>query len=114
MIINAGSENKGGTFEQALKNANKWLEMMNEDFPEVTMSTEENRLSDGDWEFIFTHGVTNKKALLQIHGFTKEECEKFVFHPRVYWNGSSTSEPEVEDWLTDDFKCRTIYELKTN
>jgi len=112
MIINPGSENKGGTFEQALINANKWLESINKVYPEVTMTTNEDRIPDGDWNFIFTHPITMKSVQLHIHGFTKKECEEFMFHPRVYWNGSSSADEEIEDWLTDDYTYRIVYEKK--
>ena len=109
IIINAGSENKGGTFEQAEINAKEWLESIHNDgFPEVEMSFVQ-RHKDGDWQFNFTHKVTGKVATLEIHGFTKEEREAFVFHPRVYWNGSSTANPKIEDWLADGFKYRVEF-----
>lgn len=111
IIMNAGSENKGGTFEQAVKNAKKWLKNINKEFPEVEMSTEE-KFVDGDWEFVFTHKITGVSVLLHIHGFTEEECKNFVFRPRIYWNGSSTADPKVEDWLTDEFSYRVVYERK--
>lgn len=112
MIINPGSENKGGTFKQALINANGWLAEIVKEYPEVTMSTHEERDEDGDWYFTFTHGITKKQVILGIHGFTDEECKKFIFHPRVYWNGSSTADPKIEDWLTDDYTYRVVYERK--
>lgn len=112
MIINAGSENKGGTFKQALINAKEWESLIKKEYPEVEMTTNEDRCSDGDWSFKFTHKVTGKCVELQIHGFTKEECEGFTFHPRVYWNGSSTADPKVEDWLTDNYTYRIVYEPK--
>jgi hypothetical protein len=112
VIINPGSENKGGTFAQALINAAEWLESIhNEGFTEVEMSFVK-RHKDGDWQFNFTHKVTGKVAILKIHGFTKEQRKSFVFNPRVYWNGSSTSDPKIEDWLTDDYTYRIIYEKK--
>lgn len=116
MIINPGSENKGGTFKQALINAKEWEDLIKKEYPEVKMTTNEDRCGDGDWNFKFTHGVTGKCVELQIHGFTKEECKAFTFHPRVYWNGSSTADPKIEDWLTDDYTYRVVYEpkLKTN
>lgn len=108
MIINPGSENKGGTFEQALKNAFVWLKNIQSEFPEVEMTVDE-RKGDGSWIFEFTHQITKKQACLEIHGFTKEECDAFVFHPRVYWNGSSTADPKIEDWLADGFSYRIKY-----
>lgn len=113
-IINAGSENKGGTFEQALIAANEWLEMINEEYPEVTMTTHEDRLEDGDWNFKYTHGVTGKCVELQIHGYTVKECEGFMFSPRVYWNGSSTGGPKIEDWLDESYTYRIVYSKKEN
>lgn len=112
VIINPGSENKGGTLEQAKINANKWLKNIhNEGFYEVNIS-EGKRLDDGDYEFIFTHNITKKEVKLHIHGFTEEECKKFIFHPRVYWNGSSTADPKIEDWLTDEYTYRIKYYKK--
>ena len=109
IIINAGSENKGGTFEQAKINAEEWLKSIHEEgFLEVEMSFVEQH-KDGDFQFDFKHTVTQKVVSLEIHGFTKEECQKFVFHPRVYWNGSSTADPKIEDWLSDGFKYRVEY-----
>lgn len=113
IIINPGSENKGGTFEQALKTAYGWLECIVKEYPEVKMTTHEDRIDGGDWVFKFTHGVTGKTVALETHGFTEEQCQKFIFSPRVYWNGSSTSDPKIEDWLADDYTYRILYELKT-
>ena len=114
VIINAGSENKGGTFEQAEINEKEWLNNIhNNGFLEVEMSFVEYH-KDGDWQFNFIHRVTGKTATLEIHGFTKEQCKKFMFHPRVYWNGSSTAEPKIEDWLTDGFKYRVEFYRSNN
>ena len=108
-IINAGSENKGGTFEQAKINAEKWLKNIHEEgFLEVEM-TFVQLYEDGDFQFDFKHKITQKVVSLVIHGFTEEECQKFTFHPRVYWNGSSTADPKIEDWLNEGFKYRVEY-----
>ena len=109
VIINPGSENKGGTFEQALTIAKEWHENILSEFPEVTMS-EKGVHCDGLWMFEFKHQVTGVTVHLQTHGFTREQCEKFIFQPRVYWNGSSTGDPRIEDWLTDEFTYRVCYE----
>jgi hypothetical protein len=111
VIINPGSENKGGTFEQALINAKQWHESILKEFPEVTMTEHEN-VQWGDWYFTFTHQVTKKEINLAIHGFTDKQCDSFIFHPRVYWNDSSTGNPCLEDWETEDFRHRIIYEKK--
>ena len=42
MIINAGSENKGGTVEQARLNAQRWLNQIHDSgFPEVSILEDE-------------------------------------------------------------------------
>ena len=114
MIINPGSENKGGTFERALEMANEWLVEIVKEYPEVTVTTDEDQYEKGMWSFKFTHGVTGKEVFLNTHGFTKEECEKFMFYPRIYWNGSSTGNPEIKDWLTDDFEYVICYKQKSS
>lgn len=110
IIINLGSENKGGTLHQAKINALEWLvSIHNAGFRDVGMTFIEQYPNGGNFLFHFTHSVTMKVATLEIHGFTKEQCEEFDFHPRVYWNGSSTANECIEDWLADGFKYRIEY-----
>lgn len=112
LIINPGSENKGGTLKQAKLNAAKWLRSIRADgFKEVEMKFV-GKDDFGDFKFEFKHKVTKKVATLDIHGFTKKQCEKFTFHPRCYWQGSSTADPKIEDWLGDGFTFRIVYEKK--
>jgi hypothetical protein len=109
IILNPGSKTKGGTFEQAEKNAKKWLESIYQNgFLEVEMSFSKKE-EDGNFIFNFKHNVTRKIVQLEIHGFTDKECEEFLFYPRVYWNGSSCADPKTEDWLEDGFKYRIEY-----
>jgi len=109
VIINPGSENKGGSLEQAIINAKNWLKIIHDEgFLEVKMK-HVKKYEGGNFMFHFKHSVTKKTAKLEIHGFTDEECKKFMFHPRVYWNGSSTGNPQIEDWLTDDFNYKIVY-----
>ena len=113
IIINPGSENKGGTFKQALKNAKRWFKNIKAEYPEVVMTTKENKTDEkGMWTFTFTHKTTKKSVDLEIHGFTAKEAESFTFRPREYWNGSSTEDPEIKNWLTDKFTYRILYEPK--
>ena len=107
-IINAGSQNKGGTLEQATRNAEQWLTNIHaEGFCDVKMEYV-GQQSDGDFVFHFTHAVTGKVATLETHGLTKEQEDTFIYRPRVYWNGSSTADPQISDWLADGFD----YEIK--
>ena len=108
-------ENKGGTLEQAKINAEEWLKSIHEEgFIDVEMTFKERYGEGGNFLFLFdfTHSVTKKVATLEIHGFTEEQCQKFVLHPRVYWNGSSTANPKIEDWLSDEFKFKIVYYKK--
>lgn len=76
IIINPGSENKGGTLKQAQKNAKKWLKSIHDDgFQEVEISKGEKQ-KDGDYVFSFIHNITKKEAILDIHGFTEKGCKK--------------------------------------
>lgn len=109
VIINPGSNISKGTFEQALKNAKKWLDRIQEEFGDVIMSEEENYDGEGRWRFEFVHLITCKVAYLDIHGFTEEECDKFVFYPRTYWQGSSTSDPCPDDWAGNGYKYKYVY-----
>jgi len=110
IIINPGSENKGGTLEQATEIAKTWLQSIHDEgFKEVEMCFVEQVEEGGNFLFHFTHPVTKKVATLSTHGFTDEECKQFMFHPRVYWNGSSTGNPKIEDWLAEGFDFRIQY-----
>lgn len=87
----------------------KWLNNIHKDgFLEVKMKFIEHT-NDGYFKFHFIHSVTKKIATLETHGFTEKEYNDFVFKPRAYWNGLSTADPKIEDWLTDDFKYRIEY-----
>jgi hypothetical protein len=109
LIINSGSENTGGTFEQAELNAKKFLEgCHDEGLFEVEMSFVEVR-ETGNFVFHFTHKVTGKVVELSTHGFTDDECRQFMFNPRVYWNGSSTADPKIEDFMADGFTFRVEF-----
>jgi len=110
IIINAGSENTGGTLEQAKINAENWLKAIKAnicvDDLEMTFV---KQYEDGDFLFEFKHLITGKVATLVTHGFTEEECKKFTQYPRVYWEGSSTADPKLEDWLADGYKYKVVY-----
>ena len=109
MVINPGSKNKGGTLNQAREIAEDWLDCIHkEGFTDVEMDQGEIQ-EDGNFLFKFTHKVTGKVVEFRTHGFTDEECKEFIFHPRVYWNGSSTANPKIEDWLTDEYSFKVTY-----
>lgn len=110
VIINPGSGPvDGGTLEVATANAQEWLDMIHADgMPEVEMAFIEQR-EDGRYHFLFTHPVTGKTADLEIHGLTAEQAKEFVFHPRVYWNGSSSGNPTIEDFKPEGWRYRIVF-----
>lgn len=111
ILVNPGSENKGGTFEQAKLNAQQWLINIHEEgFLDVEILPNDEEISDyGNWIFYFHHPVTDISARLDIHGFTDDECDEYVFRPRIYWNGCSSSEPQIKDWLPDGWRYKIEY-----
>lgn len=114
MIINAGSENSGGTLEQAKINANHWYDFMavyNFDISEIEYKYVE-QVRNG-FVFEFTHKVTKKSVFLVTHGYTEKQAESFMFPPRVYWNDSSTANPKLEDFETEEYKAIIKYVKKT-
>lgn len=109
IVINPGSENKGGTLEQAKINAQHWLDAIHEEgFLEVEMEYIGFNDDDGDYQFHFIHNVTKKIAVLETHGFDVD-AEDVISVPKQYWNGSSTANPKTEDWLEDGWKYRIEY-----
>lgn len=109
LIINPGSENKGGTLEEATKIAESFLKGCKEEgiedveFKHVEDNTTEN------FVFVFTHAVTGVEVELKTHGFSPEQRDKFIFSPRVYWNGSSTANPQISDFLREGYSFRVQY-----
>lgn len=113
LIINPGShigqnasDAWSNTHEQALKNALGWLKnIQNEGIKNITMYDTKEEIN-GRWKFLFKHRVTGVIVELETHGIEnmEEYLKEYIFHPRVYWNGSSTGEPELDQWLTDGYE----------
>jgi hypothetical protein len=91
------------TAEGAQKIAEQWLANMTADgIRDITLlpgSTEH----EGHWTFRYQHAVTGAVVQLETTGIDHLDAYRrsHIFLPRQYWNGSSTSEPEITDWLTD-------------
>jgi len=112
LLINPGShigentsEKWANTHEQALQNALGWLKnIQNDGYKNIRMYDTKEEI-EGRWKFIFKHLVTGVEVELETHGITDidEYKKEHVFTPRVYWNGSSTGEPELDQWLTDGY-----------
>lgn len=111
-IINPGSEigteTKGwtNTHETAKLHAYEWFykPMLKEGFTDIEV-TDTGEEIEGRWKFIFKHKVTGVEVELETHGIDdlKAYEEQYIFTPRVYWNGSSTGQPELDDFKVEGF-----------
>lgn len=107
LVINAGSGSiaeagQGWTnsYEQAKKRADEWLQRMASDgFTDLAM-TSEGIEREGRWTFFFTHQVTGVTVSLVTHGIDDLQAyeKQQLFSPRVYWDGSSSAEPQLCDF----------------
>jgi hypothetical protein len=111
LLINPGSHigepgtGWTNTVEKARTEAEGWLAQMRADgFADVELLDGETE-SEGRWVFTFRHAVTGVTVDLETHGidgmaaYTKE----YIFGPRIYWNGSSCSNPELEHFAAPGF-----------
>jgi len=120
-LINPGSEigteqvGFTNTHEQARRYAYEWFykPMLKEGFRDIkVIDTKEEQ--DGRWKFIFKHTVTGKEVELEVHGIDdlKAYQEKYIFMPRTYWDGGSSSNPELEDFEVEGFTRVMTFEPK--
>lgn len=114
LIINPGSgavplagEGWTNTYGVALEEAERWLGRMREDgIEDVTLDVRDQTEREGRWTFGFRHSVTGVVVDLVTHGIDDMkayEADGHIFGARVYWHGSSSSNPELEDWSADGF-----------
>ena len=94
------------TYEKARANAEQWLAKM-----QATGMTDVELLDDTEqrdqrWQFTFRHQVTGVTATLEIDGIDNLDayCERAIFSPKVYWNGSSVGSPRLEDFAAEGFE----------
>ena len=116
IIINPGSKLANGTEKQAVKNANDWVMEMRENgirYVQIVGSP----IPDGRfrWTFALRHSLTGVEATLAIHGLSAQEVEEYAANnlgaqPRIYWNGSSSAEPQLEDFLTEGYYIDIVRE----
>lgn len=112
VLINPGSgpvaETGDGwtnSYEGALAEAQQWLSRIHadgmEDVKLVLPCSCRADVDGGRWSFGFYHPVSGVVVVLQTHGVSDVDAymKERIFPPRVYWNGSSSAEPKVEDWL---------------
>ena len=102
----------------------RWLARMHADGMTDVELLDGSTGREGRWVFTFRHAVTGTTVELETHGIDSTEAyeRQYIFTPKVYWNGSSTSEPELEhfaapgfvavrtfrqeDRRSDSFRCR--------
>ena len=111
IIINPGSrigepgEGWTNTYETARGYAEHWLAQMHgEGMTDVELLNGYAE-HEGRWLFTFRHKITRVTATLEIHGIDNPAAyeKRHVFAPRVYWNGSSCSNPELENFAASGF-----------
>lgn len=113
MIINPGSgpirDGNGwtNTEHRAQQYADEWLRRIVADgIVGVTLDPERAwDRENGRWKFRFRHAITGVVVELEHHGIDNLDAysRANIFTPRVYWNGSSSSDPSAEDWLAPGF-----------
>jgi hypothetical protein len=117
LITNAGSriaDSGNGwtnTEASARQEAERWLAAMRgEGLTDIELVDGampfENR-----WRFTYRHTVTGATATLETHGIDDAEAYQAenIFPPRVYWNGSSTAHPQLEDFAADGYEPVQTY-----
>lgn len=64
--------------------------------------------SEGRWRFQYRHTVTDGTVELKTHGIDNLDAwaEGRILGsmgPRVYWKGSSSADPQLDDWAADGY-----------
>jgi hypothetical protein len=111
LLINPGShigepgDGWTNTVETARAEAARWLAGMHSDGLSGVELLDGETEREGRWVFTFRHAVTGKCVELETHGIDNVEAyeKERIFTPRIYWNGSSCSNPELEHFAADGF-----------
>lgn len=116
MIINPGAhistvqQGWTNTYAEARKEAELWLSSMHSDYGfmdvELLTTDTEKEENEGRWTFTFKHNVTGVEITFMTPGIDnyQEFLKQNIFGARVYWNGSSSAYPELEDFAAPGFK----------
>jgi len=118
LIINPGSgavqasgEGWTNSYAGARAEAGKWLEGMHaEGMTDVTLldgASAGEGVNAGRWRFRFRHEVTGAVVTLETPGIDDWDAygREFIFLPRIYWNGSSSGDPKLEDFAAPGFRA---------
>lgn len=94
------------TFATAHATALEWLAKMHADgLVDVDICGADATEREGRWTFTYRHTVTGVKVELETHGIDDVEAYKrqHIFEPRIYWNGSSSANPSLEDFAAPGY-----------
>lgn len=95
------------TYDGAASEAQKWLRQMQADgLTDIVLTLPGVPAEDeGRWVFQYTHQITGVVITLETHGIDNWRAyeKQCIFSPKVYWNGSSCGEPELEHWAAPGF-----------
>ena len=118
ILFNPGShigetqEGWTNTYETARAEAERWLAQMHaEGMTDVQLLPDGSGPDEGRWTFTFVHQVTGVEVELETHGISDVDayCKKHIFTPRVYWDGGSSSTPQLEDFVAPGFEPVRTY-----
>lgn len=119
LIINPGSGEVGdsgegwtNTHKQARLNAYTmfYRPMLEQGFTDIEVIDTKEEV-EGRWKFIFKHKITGKEVELETHGIDNMEayCKEHIFGSRIYWNGSSSGNPELSDFAAEGYEPILTY-----
>ena len=118
-LINPGSggiavgEAWQNTEEQARINVYSWFykPLLDRGYKDIEVIN--LHLQDGGrWQFKLRHNITKVEIPIECHGITNLEAytEQNIFGARVYYNGSSGSNPELTDFEANGFTPVLTYQ----
>lgn len=109
--VKASGDGWVNDYAGAEANARRWHARMVADGirdVELTLPGTPTPGGDGRWIFDFTHTVSGATVQLEVHGLDDDEYRAYererIFGPRTYWNGSSSDNPEVEQFTRPGFE----------
>lgn len=111
ILINPGSRIGGpgagwtNTRETARATAERWLARMHAEGMTDVELLDGSEERDGRWLFTFRHVITGATVTLETHGIDDVGAyeKQHLFAPRVYWDGSSCANPELENFAIPGF-----------
>jgi hypothetical protein len=94
------------TYTTARAAADTWLDQMRkEGVADVDLVGADETEREGRWTFTFRHRVTGVEVEMETHGIDDLDAyqRQYVFAPRVYWRGCSSSTPGLSDFAAPGY-----------